>query len=114
MAEMFFVMYLAWAVVAVVGMWKAFAKAGAPGWGCLVPVYNVYLMTKMAERPAWWFVLLFAPILNLFVFVVISVDIARRFDRSPEFGAGLTFLGFIFWPVLGFGASEWRRPPVGY
>ena len=37
----------AWILV-IVGMWKTFVKAGKPGWGAIIPIYNAYLMIKIA------------------------------------------------------------------
>lgn len=48
------IIYLAIVVIVIAGMWKTFEKAGQPGWGCIIPIYNIYLMTKIAAKPAWW------------------------------------------------------------
>lgn len=31
-------------VLNYIGMWKVFVKAGIPGWKCLIPFYNTYLI----------------------------------------------------------------------
>jgi hypothetical protein len=46
-----FIIQLAIVVLIVVSMWKVFVKAGQPGWGCLIPIYNLYLMLKIAGKP---------------------------------------------------------------
>ena len=33
---------LAFAVLAIVAMWKIFEKAGKPGWAAIIPFYNIY------------------------------------------------------------------------
>ncbi len=33
--------WLAIAVVMIAAYWKIFTKAGQPGWGVLIPIYNV-------------------------------------------------------------------------
>ena len=53
MGTVSFIIYLAIMILILVGMWKVFVKAGQPGWGCLVPIYNVLLLLKIAGRP-WW------------------------------------------------------------
>lgn len=45
------IIYLAIVVIVIAGMWKTFEKAGQPGWGCIIPIYNIYLMTKIAAKP---------------------------------------------------------------
>ena len=39
---------LAVLVLMVVSLWKIFVKAGQPGWACLVPIYNAYILLKIA------------------------------------------------------------------
>lgn len=41
---------LAVAVLTLVAMWKVFTKAGEPGWKCLIPVYNIYMLFQIAHN----------------------------------------------------------------
>ena len=41
-------------VLIIAAMWKVFTKAGHPGWACLIPIYNIYILCKIAGRPGWW------------------------------------------------------------
>lgn len=100
-------------VTAIAGMWRVFSKAGQPGWGVLVPIYNVLLMCKIAQRPAWWLILFFVPVVNIVIAVIMSVDIARHFGKGTGFGVGLAFLGFIFYPILGFSGAQYDGSPTG-
>jgi fructose-specific phosphotransferase system IIC component len=45
--------WLALVVVVIIGGWKMFEKAGQPGWAILVPIYNAYILLKIAGRPGW-------------------------------------------------------------
>jgi hypothetical protein len=98
-------------VALIVAMWRVFEKAGQPGWGSLIPIYNLYLMLQIAGRPGWWLILCFIPILNL-VLLVLPFDIARSFGKDTLFGLGLLFLGFIFYPILAFGDAQYIGPQV--
>jgi hypothetical protein len=98
--------------LAIAGVWKTFAKAGKPGWACLVPIYNLVVMLQIAGRPLWWLLLLFVPLVNLFVVLVIVMDIAKAFGKGAGFGLGLLFLGFIFYPILGFGDAHYEGAPA--
>ena len=40
--------------------------------------------------------------------IVHNVEVARRFGRTEAFGLGLALLGFIFYPILALGSSEYR------
>ena len=100
-----FLIALVICVFMVAAMWRVFTKAGQPGWGCLIPFYNVYLMLKIAGKPGWWLVFFFIPVINLVVQIVMTIDIAKNFGRGGWFAAGLIFLPIIFFPVLAFGES---------
>ena len=103
----FMAVWLVVCLAVLAGVWKVFTKAGQPGWGVLVPIYNAYLITRIAQRPAWWLILMFVPIVNILAAVVLSMDIAKHFGKGPGFGVGLAFLGPIFYPILGFGGAEY-------
>lgn len=63
------------------------------------------------NRPLWWFLLLLLPLVSLIVAILISSDVARAFGKETGFGLGLAFLGFIFYPILGFGDAQYQGPP---
>ena len=104
------VVYLAFLVLVIAGFWKTFSKAGEPGWAAIIPIFNTYIMLKIAGRPWWWLVLLIIPIVSLVVWVVASVDIAKSFGKGTGFGIGLALLPFIFYPILGFGDAQYQGP----
>ena len=31
-------------VLSVAGLWQTYVKAGQPGWGAIIPIYNAYLI----------------------------------------------------------------------
>lgn len=45
-------------ILMIVAMWKIYVKAGAPGWGVLVPIYNVYLLFKIAWKTKMYWIML--------------------------------------------------------
>ncbi len=102
------VIYVVVMIVVIAGMWKAFEKAGQPGWACLVPIYNIYILTQMAGKPAWWIVLFLIPIVNLFAAIVMMIEIAKNFGKDSGFGIALALFGFVCWPILGFGDAKWQ------
>lgn len=99
--------YLAIIIVYLAGMWKTFEKAGQPGWACIIPFYNVYILLKIAGKPGWWLLLLFVPLANIVILFMVGIEIASRFGKGSGFGIGLTFLPFIFYPILGFGDAQY-------
>ncbi len=94
----------------IVAGWKVFTKAGEPGWGVFVPIYNLYLVCKIAGRPEWWLILFFIPLVNVAIGLIVAMDIAKAFSKTPGFGIGLWLLSFIFIPILGFGSAQYTKP----
>lgn len=64
-----------------VALYFIFPKCGVEGWKGLVPVLNFMEWTKLIGRPTWWAFLLFIPIVNIFIFVGMAVDLVRSFDK---------------------------------
>ncbi|MDA7864618.1 DUF5684 domain-containing protein [bacterium] len=94
--------------LAAAGMWATFSKAGIDGWKSLIPIYNVVLWLQIANKPAWWLLLLLCPIVNVVFMILVTLEIAKRFGRGPGFGIGLAFLPFVFYPILGWGAAQFE------
>lgn len=105
----FRIVYFAVIIFMLVAMWKIFVKAGKPGWGCIVPIYNIILQLEIAGRPLWWIFLLLIPFVNIFFAFVIMLDIAKAFGKGSIFEAGMLFLPFIFLPILAFDSSEYQE-----
>ena len=98
---------LAITLFAIVSMWKVFEKAGQPGWGVLIPIYNILLLLKIAGKPGWWIILYLIPLVNIVIAIIVSIDIAKNFGKDAAFGLGLAFLGIIFYPILAFGSAQY-------
>ena len=103
-----FLCELALIVLIVAGVWQVFTKAGHPGWAAIVPIYNAYILLKIAGKPGWWLLLFLIPIVNLVISIIVGIEVAKAFGRGAGFGLGLTFLGFIFYPILGFGSDTYK------
>jgi len=103
-----FVVFMVFAVVLIVGVWKVFVKAGKPGWAVLVPFYNVYVLLQIAGRPGWWLLLFLIPLVNVGIAAVVAIDLAQAFGQGPVFGVVLLFLlGGVGYLVLGFGNYQY-------
>lgn len=102
------VVILAIVVLQIAAWWMMFEKAGQPGWGAIIPIVNLYFLCKVAGRPGWWVILLLIPLVNIIALIIVSVDIARNFGKGVLFGIGLFILGFIFYPILGFGSAQYQ------
>ncbi|WP_035667790.1 signal peptidase I [Flavobacterium sp. 83] len=87
-----FLFFLIIQVVHFLGTWKLYESAGRKKWEAVIPVYNAIVLMKIINRPTWWTVLLFIPIINLIMFPVIWVETLRSFGKKSYLD---TFLGII-------------------
>ena len=105
------VIYVAVLVFEIAAFWKVFVKAGRPGWGAIIPIYNTYLLVKTAGRPGWWVILYFIPLVNIIIHLIVSLDVARNFGKGSAFGVfGLWIFAPIGYPILGFGGAQYQGP----
>ena len=113
----FVICWLAVVIFLIAAQWKVYAKAGQPGWACIIPIYNIYILTKIAGKPGIWTLWCLIPVVNI-VFVIWLYNIlSKSFGHDEGFTVGLLLLGFIFWPILGFGKSKYLGPygdPVAF
>jgi Family of unknown function (DUF5684) len=110
MTGVLILIYVLVIVVEIAALWKVFVKAGHPGWAAIIPIYNTYILLKIAGRPAWWLILFFIPIVNFVIAIIVFNDISKSFGKGVGFTVGLILLGFIFIPILGFGSAQYRGP----
>lgn len=95
-------------VLIVASLWKIFDKAGQPGWAAIIPIYNTYVLLKVAGKPGWWLLLLFIPFVNLVIAIMAIAGLASNFGKSGGFVLGLLFLPFVFYPILAFGDAKYQ------
>ena len=50
---------LAFTALMFVSLWRVFEKSGQPGWAAIVPIYNIYVLLEIADKPGWWVILMF-------------------------------------------------------
>lgn len=79
-------------VIHFAGTWRLYQKAGRQAWEAAVPVYNAVVLMKIINRPTWWTILLFIPIVNLIMFPVLWVETLRSFGRNSTTD---TILGIV-------------------
>lgn len=79
------------------GTWKLYEKAGRKSWEAFIPVYNAIVLMKIINRPAWWTILLFIPIINLIMFPVVWVETLRSFGKNSAADTWLGIFTFGFY-----------------
>jgi hypothetical protein len=108
----FFLIEIAILVLIIAGAWKLFEKAHKPGWAAIIPIYNAFVLLEIVGRPWWWLLLMFIPCVGFVVGIIVCLDLAKSFGKDTLYGIGLILLGFIFFPLLGFGDAQYQGPSV--
>lgn len=107
------VIILAFFVLTIASFWRMFAKAGRPGWAAIVPIYNIIVLLQVSGKPWWWIFLMLIPVVNIIIFFLVYLGLARNFGKGAGFAIGLFFLGIIFFPILAFGDAQYQPATPG-
>ena len=78
------IFFLAVQLVHGLGTFKLYHKAGQAGYKAFIPVYNLIVALAFLERPKWWTILFFLPIINLILFPVLWIDLLYAFKKKPK------------------------------
>ena len=61
--------------------WKLYVKAGRKAWEALIPIYNIYVLLKIIQRPWWWLIIALVPIVSNIMAVVLIVELLAVFGK---------------------------------
>ena len=78
------IFFLAVQLVHGLGTFKLYQKAGQASYKAFIPVYNLIVALSFLERPKWWTILFFLPIINLILFPVLWIDLLYAFKKKPK------------------------------
>lgn len=81
-------------IIHFAGTWKLYQLAGRKSWEAAMPIYNAVVLMKIINRPAWWTILLFIPIVNLIMFPVMWVETLRSFGKNSTTDTILALVTF--------------------
>ena len=78
------------------------------GWFAWLPIFNLYLVCKIVKKPVWWILLLCIPVINIFFFLILSMELANACHKSSWIGALMLIPGVnLFIPgYLAFSKSD--------
>lgn len=94
-------------VFSLISLAKIFKKANRSGISAIIPIYNIIVLLEITNYPKWYILLCFIPGANIIIHLMIMMKLSKLFKKGNAFGFGLTFLPFIFFPILAFNDSEY-------
>jgi len=59
-------------------------------WMAWVPILNVLLMVRLADKPIWWAIIFFVPALLPVALIYIGISLTMMMRRSPILGVFMT------------------------
>ena len=77
-----FLFFIGIQIIHFVGTWKLYKAAGQASWKAAVPIYNAVVLMQIIKRPKWWTILLFVPVVNLIMLLVVWVETLRSFGKN--------------------------------
>ena len=74
---------------------KFYQKAGKEVWKAFVPFLNIYELTDVINRPKWWIIFVYIPIVNLLMIPVLWVQLLKVFgkEKPKDIWAAVLTLG---------------------
>ncbi|MCD6112968.1 MAG: signal peptidase I [Bacteroidales bacterium] len=96
-------------ILCTIGLWKIFEKAGEKNWKALIPLYNIFICLRIADKHKkfWWYFFLITPFINVFMIMLLIVEIIKHFGKFSLGQEALAVLfPYIYLPYLGFSSKE--------
>lgn len=98
-------------IVLVIGLWPTLEKAGIPGWGAVIPIYNIYLIFKIGGLSLIWMLGLLVPVVNIAILLWVAFRVSDAFGYGILMGLfGLFLFAPIGFLIIGFDSSTYHRP----
>ena len=80
-----------------IGTWKLYRISGNKPFYSFIPVYNVFVLLKIINRPWWWIFIIIMPVLNTIIIPVIWVELSRSFKKNSYTDTFLSICTFGFY-----------------
>jgi signal peptidase I len=68
--------------------------AGISSWKSIIPIYNIIKILELINRPKWWIILVFIPVINLIMIPVILVEFVKKFNHNSKLDRTLVIITF--------------------
>ncbi|WP_370425152.1 signal peptidase I [Tenacibaculum dicentrarchi] len=96
-----FLFFLILQAIHFLGTWKLYVKAGRKAWEAALPIYNAIVLMQIINRPKWWVILLFIPVINLLMFPILWIETCRSFgfNKKTDTLLAVFTLGFYIYYI---------------
>jgi uncharacterized membrane protein YhaH (DUF805 family) len=82
-------------------------------WWSFIPILNSLLLLQMARKPMWWFLLMLVPLVNIVIFAILWIDVAKAVGKSGFLGfcTLVPVVNLVTVGILAFTGSDNREGP---
>ncbi len=87
-----FFFFMAMNIVHGLATFKFYKKAGKDIWKAFVPFLNIYELMDIINRPKWWMIFVYIPIVNLLMIPVLWVQLLQVFGKKEDLDKWLAVL----------------------
>ena len=105
----FLIIFIPLFILVHVGLWRLFEKAGRKGWEAIIPVYGTIVWLRIIEKPWWWVLIYYLPIVGIIIAIAMFIELAKVFGKRKT--EDLVYAGvvpFYYLPKIG------NDPDVAY
>jgi len=88
------IFFLCYNLIIFGGTQKLFLIAGISSWKSIIPIYNIIKILEIINRPKWWIILVFIPVINLIMIPVILVEFVKKFNHNSKSDRTLVIITF--------------------
>ena len=93
--------------ISIYPTWLIYEKAGEPSWAAIIPIYSTLVWLKIIGKPWYWILLLCIPYVNVVFYIWATNLTSKSYGKEEGFTVGLVLLPFVFYPILGYGSSQY-------
>ena len=76
------------------GTYRLYSSAEFKSFAAFIPIYNALVLMRLINRPWWWVILLFIPIVNIMMFPVIWIETCKNFGKKSWISIFLVLITF--------------------
>ncbi len=88
------IFFLCYNLIIFGGTRRLFMLADISSWKSIIPIYNIIKLLEVINRPKWWIILVFIPVINLIMIPVIWVELVKRFNHNSKLDRILVIITF--------------------
>lgn len=93
----FIIILVIYSLLYGIATWKLFKLAGEKPWITFIPILNFLTTLNIMNRPWWWILIIYLPIVGPILQIIILVDFLRCYNKKSFFNAICIIIFNIFY-----------------